>query len=462
MNFRKSLVNLFPIGLSACLVVGCVTQPRSTSEPLADAGSSLAPREPSTHTSPTRALPEDPQLVDYLRYAAHNNPGLEAAFYRWKAALEKVPQVRALPDPRFNYGYFVEQVETRVGPQRQRFGISQTFPWFGKLRLRGNQAGEAAIVAQMGYDQARLQLYMEVKRAYFELAYLRQAIELTRENIELVQHLENVAQARFRTGSEVSGVVKAQVELGQLEDRLHTLRDLRAPLTAQLNAALNRALEAPVPWPREVAVRRVEIDDEALVQQVIATNPELAELDAQIRASAHGIDLARKAFYPDLTLGVDYVETRDAPLAGVADSGKDPVMVMGSINLPLWLGKNRAGLREAEARLSSANKSRENRENGLLADLKMAIYRFREAERKISLFGDTLTPLAKNSLDVSEQAYQAGGADFLQLIDAQRLLLDVQLSYQRAIADREQRLAQIEMIVGAELQDSTAPTNTED
>ena len=115
-------------------------------------------------------------------------------------------------------------------------------------------------------------------------------------------------------------------------------------------------------------------------------------------------------------------------------------MVMGSINIPIWLGKNRAGVKEAEANRSAARASLENRGNVLISDLKMLLYRFRDAERKIDLFGGTLAPLAKNSLDVTEQAYQAGRSDFLELIDAQRLLLDIQLSYQRAIADREQRL----------------------
>ncbi|MDD3605166.1 MAG: hypothetical protein PHD86_08265, partial [Kiritimatiellae bacterium] len=75
-------------------------------------------------------------LRDYLAAAARNNPELEAAFNRWKAELERIPQVRALPDPRFNYAYFVEEVETRVGPQKQRLGLSQVFPWFGTLKLR--------------------------------------------------------------------------------------------------------------------------------------------------------------------------------------------------------------------------------------------------------------------------------------------------------------------------------------
>jgi outer membrane protein TolC len=98
------------------------------------------------------------ELSNYLTEAAQNNPGLEAAFNQWKAALEKVPQIKALPDPRFSYSYFIEQVETRVGPQRQRVGISQVFPMFGKLKLRGGMAMDAAEAERQKYEQAKLNL----------------------------------------------------------------------------------------------------------------------------------------------------------------------------------------------------------------------------------------------------------------------------------------------------------------
>ena len=172
----------------------------------------------SSAPAPRSDLPAEASLVDYLRYAALNNPGLEAAFYRWKATLERVAQVTALPDPTLSYGYFVEQVETRVGPQRQRFGIAQTFPWFGKRTLRGKGAEAEVSRAYASYEQAKRQLFFEVTDAYVELFYLREAVQRTEESIELIMHLESVAQAKFRAGSDATGVIKAQVELGKLED----------------------------------------------------------------------------------------------------------------------------------------------------------------------------------------------------------------------------------------------------
>ncbi len=393
----------------------------------------------------------DMGLSEYLRVAALNNPGLEASFNLWKAAMEKVPQVKSLPDPKFNYGYFIEEVETRVGPQEQKFGIAQTFPWFGKLRLRGEKAGEAAIAAQERFEVEKRQLFFEVKDAYYELFYLSQATSIAQENIELMKHLEKVAQAKFRSGSDVTGVVKAQVELGKLEDRLLSLEDLRSPIAAKLNAAMNRPSELEIPWPTEFDLTLIDFSSLEIAEALRKSNPELKALAAKILEEEKAVELAKKEFWPDLTLGVDYIDTGDARMTGVSDSGNDPVMLMGSINIPLWYGKYRAGVREAKARRAAAFQSWKDKENGLTADLKMILYKFRDAQRKISLFRDTLTPLARNSLVVAEQAYKAGQSDFLELIDAQRLLLEIQLSYLRSVADREQRLAQIEKVIGKDL-----------
>jgi len=154
-------------GAVIVLAVGCASVPqRQAFEQLKVA--EQTPQIVQRHAYSRPALPEltaSATLPDYLAYAALNNPQLEAAFNRWKAALENVPQARTLPDPRFNYRYFIQEVETRVGPQMQGFGIGQLFPWFGKLTLRGEAALEAANAVQQQYEAAKLKLFDDVKQA---------------------------------------------------------------------------------------------------------------------------------------------------------------------------------------------------------------------------------------------------------------------------------------------------------
>ena len=396
-------------------------------------------------------LDESAALSDYLAYAALTNPGLEAAFNRWRAAVAKAAQVDALPDPKFTFGYFIEEVETRVGPQEYRVGLSQMFPWFGTLKLRGDVAAAEANAAFEHYQAAKLDLFFGVKKAYYDYYYLGRAISITEDNIELLKHLEGVAQSKLRAGASQSGVIKAQVELGKLDDRLRTLRDMRGPMVARLNASMNRPHDAALPWPRHVPLVGAKIQEVEMSAKLAAANPELKGLDSLIQKEEQAIRLARKEYYPDFALGVDFVATDEALMSGVRDSGKDPLVAMIALDIPIWRGRYKAGVQETRRRLLAAELTRENRGNVLEADLKMALFRFRDAERKIDLYGDTLVPQAGQALNVTEEAYRSGSADFLNLIDAERLLLEFQLAHERALVDREIALAEVEKLTGTPL-----------
>lgn len=436
---------------TAIAVVGCALPPPKTSGKSALAANVGTVKDALPGDFEERfALSAQSRLADYLDAAAWNNPGLKAAFLDWQAALERIPQAKALPDPKLAYGYFIERVETRTGAQRQKVGLSQALPRFGELRLRGQRAQAQAQAARQRCEAAKRRLFFEVKDAYYELFYLRRAREIARETIELLRRLESVAQAGFRTGRDMADVVAAQMELGKLEERASGLMDSEEAVAAKLSAVLNHPAKDRLPRPKHFDLSGASISDREALEAFAVKNPTLGEWDAQLIAAEKEAALARKAFWPELSLGVDYVETGRSRFPGVAGTGRDPVAVMGSASLPLWRGKYRAGVREAKARSESVRLKREEAKNRLLAELRLVLYKLREAERKIALFGDTLLPLAQNSLEVAEQAYRAGRSDFMQLIEAQRMLLEVRLSYQRAVADREQRLAKVEMLAGGD------------
>jgi outer membrane protein TolC len=388
-------------------------------------------------------------LQDYLAYAALHNPGLEAAFNQWKAALERVPQVRALPDPKFEYRYFIEEVETRVGPQKQSFAMMQTFPWFGTLDLAADVAGQGALAAQQRYEAAKQKIFFEVKDAFYEYAYLAQAIRITKENISLVKHLESVALSRYQTSAgSHPAVIRAQVEWGKLDDRQRTLEALQGPLTARLNAALNRPIQAPLPWPGPITIDPVDVNETDLVAALAASNPQLKALGFEVTKSQRNVGLARNHTRPDFALGLSAIDTGNAVYGAPPDSGKDPVVASFSLTIPLWQGKNKASVREARLRHLVAQQDRKHAVNTLSAELRMAVYKLQDAQRKINLYGDTLLPKANESLKVTESAFRAGSGSFTDLIDAQRVLLEFSLAKERALADYAQSLARVEWLVG--------------
>ncbi|MHC4914785.1 MAG: TolC family protein [Planctomycetota bacterium] len=399
-------------------------------------------------------LNERSGLEEYLAYAALNNPGLEAAFYRWRASLERGPQVRSLPDPVIRYGHFIRSVETRVGAQQARVGVSQTIPWPAKLVLAGQVADKAAGAAYKRYEHAKLMLFYRIKDAYYEYWYLGRAIEVTKANVDLVTYLEGVARARYKAAAGGHpDVIRAQVELGKLRERLASLQDLRGPASARLSAVLNRPVKTALPWPKRPPPRsRLSESDELAVAKLKESNPELAALALEIERAEKAVRLAKHSYLPNVSLGLDYVFTDepDGPIPA-EDRGKDPVMLGVGVSIPLWFGKNRAAVREARARLRGAQLSRQEMENALSARVVRVLFGVRDAERKRELYGETLIPKAQQALKAAEAAFKSGKTGFLELIDAQRTLLEFELSHQRALSRHAQRLAELEMTVGREL-----------
>ena len=454
----KKIKTIATMGIIAVLYVsGCVSEKSQTD--LVRYNRSCSVVENGVAVSET--IPDVPRLPeltaksglsDYLGYAALNNPGLEAAFNRFKAAVDQVPQVKSLPDPRFNYKYFIEEVETRVGPQQQSLGISQLFPWFGKLELRGNIAAQAANAARQRYEAAKLKLFFEVKDAYYEYYYLTKSIAITKENVSLIKHLESVAQSRYKAAAGTHpDVIRAQVEMGKLEDRYRTLLDFQQPIVARLNSALNRPIEADIPSPTEIKFDEVNLADKELLAKLITENPELKALDFEIAQNKKSIELAKKDYYPDFTLGLNVIDTDDSPVGNPSSNGNDPVIASVSVNIPLWREKYAAGVRQARSRYYAARGQRRQKANSLSSQLKMTLYSFRDAERKIDLYRDALLPKAKESLKVTESGFRAAKGSFTDIIDAQRILLEFALLYERALADRSQSLAKLEMLVGREI-----------
>jgi len=384
-------------------------------------------------------------LEDYLRCAAVNNAGLKAVFEQWKAAIEEVPQAKALPDPQLQYGYYTRQSDMQMN---QMVGVMQMFPWFGKIDARTEAAAKSAEAAQQKYRGARLALFKEVKEGFYEYVYLAKAMEIAMENLELLRHFEEVARTKYtaaQTGQ--PDVIRAQVELARMEYVLRSLEQLREPVVSRLRSALTLPADTNLPWPKQEEFEVLPLDYERLVTLLVQKNPELAGLNFEAMAAKSRIELAKKNFYPDIGVGVEWTEFERS--GGM--SGRDSVALMFQMNLPLWRDSYTAGQRQAQAMAMSIEQEKVDTENSLLAKAAQSYYDYNDSIRRMRLYKDTLIPKGEELLQASETAYKGGTIDFLSLIDSQRLLLDYYLSYQRALADNRQKLAELEMLVGTEL-----------
>jgi len=395
------------------------------------------------------------ELQGYLRYGSLNNAELKANFEAWKAALEQVPQAKALDDPKFTYSYFIEEVETRVGPQRNKFGIMQVFPWFGKIEARSDIASAKAKSARQRYEANKLKLFWQIKDAFYEFTYLATAIDTAKENLELLQHFEEIARTKYKTATATHpDIILAQIELAKLEDVLKSLEEFKEPTVARFNSVLNRPSGSKLAWPAKEPIRDVRLDRQHIIESLIKNNPELAELNWEVEAARAKVELAKKKFYPDMGVGVDWIQTGHARTSGVSDSGKDAVALMFSVNIPLWQNSYKAAERQAKLNVRKTQQQKIDAENKTITRAIQVLYEVEDSKRKMKLYGDVLVSKAKELVQASESAYRAGTIDFLSLIDAQRMLLRYTLDYERAITNNQQKLAELEMIIGTELQGS--------
>jgi cobalt-zinc-cadmium efflux system outer membrane protein len=440
----QGLCRLSIVGFSL-VVVGCgepaARQPQGA--PPASALHDVAPFSQPAPSAPAD-LSENSTLTDYLSLAAANNPGLAAAEAKWKAAQERVPQAKALDDPRLSY-------RTSLGKDMRQHEvvIEQMFPWFGKLDLRAAVARQEAEAVRQQHQAQSLKVAYQVKNAYYEYYYLARSIDIVKQNRDLVKSLGDIALARYKAGGGgYQDVTRAQVELGKLDDHVRTLEDSRGAAAARLNAAMNRSIGAELPWPKAIPEGQGEAaSDEQVLGWIAEANPELQALDHEIARERTSIELAKKDYFPDVGFGVGYMNQAQQMIKS------DDHMVVGmiSVTLPIWREKYAAGVREAEFRHDAALKMRADRANMLGADVKMALYQMRDARRKMSLYRDTLVPKSKESLQATEAAFRTGQANFVDLVDARRLLLEFQLMYERMLADHAQRAAELEMLVGKRL-----------
>lgn len=449
----KAFTSTSFILLLSTAISGCTALPLSDSR--YEIKSPLPFHEFSAAPTIKDSLPEDPALDDYLLFALKNSSALKAAYLSYESALLKAPQVSSLPDPILSYGYFIQEVETRVGPQQQKVGLMQPIPWFGKLSLKESIANHEAQAALYSFLSKKNQLASKVVESYFELAYLEQATEVTEANLELLKRWEQIVTQRYRSqGGTQADLIKVQVELGKVEDRLQELTELKAPFTARFNSLLNRKSNSTVVVDAEDlrSVPKLTADglspsQASLEEELPNHNPELLLLDALSQAKENGVDLANKDFYPDFGIGADYIFVGDRASAGT-EGGDDALVGMFSITLPLYRSKYKARLSQAEKEKDAAKQMKTAKFHELSSELAKTIFEIKDSKRRVRLFRDTLVPKAEESLESTYTAFEAGEASFLELLDTERSVLDFGLSLARAQADLQIANAKLRALLG--------------
>ncbi len=436
----------------AALLAGCAGAPTTTErEARANLESVRSAYRPRDAKPALPSLGTESPLADYLRYAMLNSPRVEAAYYAWAASVERITPARSLPDPRLTFEADITDVLDAVMP-----GLMLELPGPGKLRAAGDVAAAEARVGYFGFESQVLQAAYATKSAYIRLHFLEDTIRVQREALALLGDVESQAQQQVGAGrGTIQDVLRAQIEREQLSNQIANLEDSRGVLEAEFRAALGHSpadVSVPVPGTFEVGASPPSAD--AVLEIAANRNPVLRQMQADVRRGEAMLDLARTSRVPDFTVGIE------------ADVKANPIMwrPTASMTLPIWRDKIEAEIAAAQADKRSAEARLSAEQIAIAAELASLLYLYRESGRNEALFGSALLPKAQQSLDAARSGYVTGRSTFLDVIDAQRRLLEFELSAIEARTQRELAIASISLLISGSAPDGAPvlPISTPD
>jgi len=389
------------------------------------------------------------KLADLVAEAERKHPAILAAARMVQAKRARVPQARALPDPQLSIGYMGDpapfKTQANDPASYRQFGVMQEFPYPGKRELRGKIAEKEVDAEGWNVEAARRRVRAEVKLAYFELWGVDRALDTTQKNKDLLEKLARIAEERYKVGKGLQqDVLRAHVEVTRVLQRLTILRQRRRTLEARLNSLLLRPPDSPFGPLEAVEKSSFAYTLDELLEKGVANAPEIRRQEQLIEQSQVAINLAKRDYYPDFSVGWDYQNR---------GSGMPEMFGLRfTVNLPVFYkGKQRQALSEASFTLAATREIREAAKTTLLFQVKEQYLTARASEELLTLYAKGIVPQSMLALESALAAYQVGSLDFLSLITNFITVLDYEISYYEELADHQKALARIEEITGIEL-----------
>lgn len=399
-------------------------------------------------SSPIFGQATQENLKTYLEVAANNNTGLKAKFNNYLAAMEKVPQVGALPDPTFAFSYFVQSVETRVGPQKWKANLAQSFPWFGLLEAKKDVATNLAKSKYENFENAKSNLFFEVKTSYYNYYFLKKSMLITKGNIAILEVFKSLALVKIEAGkATIVDELRVELELNDLENQLAQLIDMQEVVKVNFNNLLNRDLNADILIPTELWQDTLPNDEAKLLETIYANNHDLKSLDLRIAAFINQEEVAKKTALPKFTVGLGFISVANGPLTSASDNGKNAFFPTIGVSIPLYRKKYKALLKEATLLQEEATFRKSDKKNRLSTINKNTFKDYKDSERRIALNAKQKS-IAKRVLDVLLVSYATDAKDFEEILRIERKLLNYELAHQKAITDKNAAVAFVNYLLG--------------
>jgi len=390
-------------------------------------------------------MDEKIKLNSLLQEALENNPDIQRAKKQWISSQNIPSQAGSLPDPVLMLGIrnvgFDEITRGEEMMSTANFSVGQAIPFPGKLGLKAEMATKEADRIGENYNATVLSVIARLKVAYYDYYFVEKSIEIIQKDKGLLEQFEKTAQARYEVGMGIQqDVLKAQVEVSRLVERLKIKEQEREEVTARINQLLNRPPLSPLPPPEDFKKSGFDYDLDDLNQMALSSSPLLKAEGRAIERDQAALSLARKEYLPDFAVS-----------AGIADRGNldDIWEVRVGIAVPFYFWrKQRYGVREAAYGLEASQENHQAIKELVLYRVKDLYAMTKTSEELVVLYEKGIIPQATLSLESAISGYGVGNVDFLTLLDNLITLLEDELKYTRELTHFEKALSRLEEVVG--------------
>ena len=378
-------------------------------------------------------------LESYLQEAEANNPEVQAFEIRYHISKEKVQQADVLPNTEVSAGLFVSEPETRTGAQKARFSIKQMLPWFGAITARENYATSLAEVDYLDITIAKRKLRLSVSQSFYNLYAIKEKQQVLEENIQLLNTYEKLALTSVETGTASAvDILRLQIRQNELQEQKEVLQQNFLADLSVFNNLLNREESHSV----ELIDRLLIVDGMENIPVALELHPELEKYDRLYESVAQSELLNKKEANPNLGFGLDYIPVANRAGMDFSDNGKDILMPMVSLSVPLFNNKYKSRSVQNDLQQQEINAQKANRKNKLETILNSAIHQKKAARIRFDTQTKNLIQ-AKNAEEILIKNYETGTIDFNDVLDIQELQLKFQVKQIEAVKSYYTQLAVI-------------------
>jgi outer membrane protein TolC len=393
-------------------------------------------------------------LSDLIQEALDNNPQIKVLEKEWQSKRAIILSEKTLPQPEVSFTHFGESIQTRTGPQKRKYGIRQPIPFPTKLSTKGKIAKKAAEIAYAQYILGVRGIIEQLKTYFYDYYFVHYSINILDEEKMILESMRKIIQRKYET-LEVSqqDLVKADLEIAKIEDKILNLKNQENLLGAQINRVLNKsqAERLNISSDYRLLPQEVNLKKETLLEKALKESPHILIEQLGLERQAYKLSLAKQGFLPDFTVMADYIEIGEGETTS-PDDGKDAWMVGVGLRIPLWFWKIKSEIKSEKLQTEAQEYKLVEKEDYLSFKVEDLYFKLKTEEQLIDLYDNVILPQAEQNFSVSRIGYENNKIDFLNWLDAERNLISIKIAKLKQAVDYKKTLAQIEYIVGEDLE----------